>query len=141
MDYRKLSLSYSQKISFYAVMIAIGILMGWIFYDNLSYGIVIGVLLFTLKGEYIAFLISKRNGELLLQFKDLLYSLSSSAATGRSIRQGIIESYDFWQSTYAEDDYIMIELRTFIDKMEKSNIEDIYLLEDFGTRTGLEDIT
>ncbi len=121
-------------------MFLVGLIIGWIFYDNLKYGIVIGFALFTLEAEYKKYLLSQRNKELLLQFKDFLYSLSSSVATGRSIRQGIIESYEFWQNTYKKDDYILVELKSFIDRMEKSNVEDISLLEDFGERTGLEDI-
>ena len=140
MDYRKLTLTKTQKVYFYVAMFTIGFVIGWIFYDNLSYGMVIGLILLTLEGEYRRYLLEKRKKELLLQFRDLLYSLSSSVATGRSIRQALIESYTFWQGTYKEDDYIMQELKIFIDKMEKSNVEDIYLIEDFGIRTGLEDI-
>ena len=103
-------------------------------------GIVVGICLSALKGEYIKLLKQKRKDELLLQFKDLLYSLSTAVATGRSIRQGIIDSATFWKTTYAEDDYIMIELKDMKDKMEKSNIQDIVVLDDFAKRSGIKDI-
>lgn len=135
-----ITLTPMQKVVFSIAMITVGMIVGWIFYDNLVYGIVIGLLLLTLEGEYRVYLLERRKKELLLQFKDLLYSLSSSVATGRNIRQALIESYDFWQSTYKAEDYIIQELKIFIDKMEKSNIEDVYLLEDFGIRTGLDEI-
>ena len=121
-------------------MLVFGELIGWLYYDSFAYGFVIAILLMSLEDEYKQYLLDNRKKELLLQFKDFLYSLSSSVATGRSIRQGIIESYEFWKTSYQENAYILIELRDFIDKMEKSNIEDIALLEDFGQRTGLEDI-
>ncbi len=140
LDYKKLELSFKQTIAFYSATILAGLIIGWIFYDSYVIGLLIGVALCSLEGEYRAYLIDKRKKELILQFRDFLYSLSSSVSTGRSIRQGIYESYDFWKGTYDEDDYIMIELKSFITKMEKSNDEDIELLEDFAIRTGLKDV-
>ena len=127
-------------VIFYTAVMSIGLIIGWIFYDSLIIGCIASILLNGLKDEYKNYLLIKRNQELLLQFRDFLYSLASSSNTGRSIRQGIEESYEFWKNTYREDDYIMVELRTFMEKMEKSNIEDVELLEDFAHRSGLKEI-
>lgn len=135
-----MELSAKQKVLFFSTMMTFGELIGWLFYDSLLYGFVISLLLLSFDDEYKKHLLTKRKKELLLQFKDFLYSLSSSVTTGRSVRQGIIESYEFWKTSYDDNSYILKELKGFIDKMEKSNVEDIALLEDFGQRTGLEDI-
>lgn len=140
MNYKVMELTLGEKIAFYLVVLIGGLLIGWIFYDSCAGGILIGAVLLSLEGEYKAHLLNRRNQELLLQFRDFLYSLSSSVGAGRSIRQGIIESYDFWKATYKENDYIMLEMQDFMEKMEKSNVEDVALLEDFGERSGQEDI-
>ena len=140
LNYKELDLSLGEKIYFCLLILMIGLIVGWIFYDSLVIGCVITLLLYPLEKEYRRYLNIKREQELLLQFKDFLYSVSSSVSSGRSIGQGIRESYSFWKGTYADDDYIMIELKMFIEKMEKSNAEDVYLLEDFAMRSGLKDI-
>ena len=140
MDYKKTELSFDQKLYFYMISTLGGLTIGWIFYDSFVIGLFIGVILWSLESEYGKYLNDKRKSELLLQFKDLLYSLASSVSTGRSIRQALFESYEFWQGTYAESDYIMLELKSFITKMERSNIDEIELIEDFASRTGLKDI-
>lgn len=140
MNYEELELNPRENYIFLCVMGVLGLVIGWLFYDSLPFGILVGICLFSLKGEYIKFLKLKRKEELLLQFKDLLYSLSTAVATGRSIRQGLIDSATFWQGTYDEDDYIMVELREMTAKMEQSNIQDIAVLNDFAKRSGIKDI-
>ena len=140
MNYEELELNFYENVTFYGVLGGMGISIGWLFYDNLYIGIIVGICLYFLKNEYIKFLKHKRKDELLLQFKDLLYSLSTAVTTGRSIRQGIIDSLVFWQGTYNEDDYIMVELKSMITKMEQSNIQDISVLSDFSKRSGIKDI-
>lgn len=140
MNYREIDLLLGEKIYFCLFISAVGLVVGWIFYDSLVIGGLITILLYPLEKEYKRYLKMKREQELLLQFKDFLYSLSSTASSGRSIGQGIRESYLFWKGTYTDDDYIMVELKMFIEKMEKSNAEEVYLLEDFAARSGLKDI-
>lgn len=140
MNYKEIDLSLGEKLYFWLFILSIGLIVGWIFYDNFVIGCIITISLSSFEKEYKRYLGMKREQELLLQFKDFLYSLSSAVSSGRSIGQGIRESYSFWQGTYAEDDYIMIELKSFIEQMEKSNTEDVYLLENFALRSGLKDI-
>ena len=74
------------------------------------------------------------------QFKDLLYSMSAAVSTGRSLGQAIEESAEFWQGTYGEKDYIMIEISGMVRKMKESNMPDVEVLRDFGDRSGIDDI-
>ena len=140
MDYKVITLDINNRIILYCVVGVIGLGVGWLFYDSIFAGIIIFIALLSFEGEYKNFLIAKRNQELLLQFKDFLYSLSTAVSTGRNISQGIRESYMFWKGTYSEDDYIMLELRSFVEIMEKGQVDEISILEDFASRSGLEDI-
>lgn len=140
MNYEKWDLTLSELYLFYGLMIIAGCIIGWLFYDSIPAGILVGIIFCTKKVELENYLITKRKRELLLQFKDFLYSLSSSVSTGRSIRQGIAESLEFWRETYNEDDYIIVELEDMINKMEKGNMQDIAVLDDFANRSGLRDV-
>jgi len=77
---------------------------------------------------------------LLLQFKDLLYYLSSSVSVGRSIRQALNEAIESLSGTYSHSDYIITELIYMTERMQRSNESDIAVLEDFASRTDLEDV-
>lgn len=141
MNYKELELNLGEKSVFYLCTIVFGTIVGWLFYDSCIFGIFIGFVLSTQNQIIVNYLKEKRNRELLVQFKDLLYSLSASISTGKSITHGLKDSLRFWKDTYDDDDYIMIELRTMTDKMEKGNVSEILLLEDFANRSGLKDIS
>ena len=68
--------------------------------------------------QYGKFASEKKKEVLLEQFKDLLYSMSAAVSTGRSLGQAIEESAEFWQGTYGEKDYIMIEISGMVRKMK-----------------------
>ena len=54
--------------------------------------------------------IEKRRRELLIQFRDLLYSVASSVSVGRSMTQALEESLNFWNGMYDENDLIITDL-------------------------------
>lgn len=140
MDYRTWNLTVYEKIIFRLSVVVVGIGVGWIFYGNVLPGIVIGIILTASEKKYKEFLITKRKEQLLAQFKDLLYSLSSAVSTGRSLGQAIEESIKFWEGTYDESDYIIKELMLMSKKMRESNISDIDAFKDFAERSDLDDI-
>jgi len=141
MNYMELELNLGEKTMFSLCTMILGTIVGWLFYDSCVLGTFIGFVLSTQDQMIVDYLKEKRNRELLAQFKDLLYSLSASISTGKSITQGLKESMQFWKDTYDDEDYIMMELRTMTTKMEKGNISEIILLDDFAKRTGLKDIS
>ena len=140
MDYKLMDLSSSEKKYFYCIAFFLGIVIGWLFFESLLMGVLAGSILCTKTDLLKEYLSIKKKQKLLTQFKDFLYSLSSSALTGRSIGQGIADSIDFWKDTYEDDAFIMIELRAMNDKLKKGNMQDIAVLEDFANRTGLRDV-
>ncbi|MDD6816779.1 MAG: hypothetical protein PUE84_10080, partial [Firmicutes bacterium] len=76
----------------------------------------------------------------LLQFRDVLYSISSAVSVGRSMAQALEESMDFWKGTYDEKDLIMRELAAMVRQMKEGNARDLDVLKDFAGRSGLQDI-
>lgn len=139
-NYENLGLSVREKGIFRIGVLAFGIAAGWLFYDKAAMGLAIGAALFPFEGEYGKNLAEKRKNALLMQFKDLLYSLSSSLSTGRSIGQGLEEAIDFCLGAYGEEDYIICELRAMVKKMKEGNVPEMEVLEDFSQRANLEDI-
>ena len=120
--------------------LAIGVAAGVIYFDDPLYGLVIFICLMFAYPVYRAGEEKKQKQELLLEFKDLLYSLSASLSLGRNMKQALGESLDFWGNTYGHRDIIVIETRRMIREMEETNAQDVKVLRDFAERSGLSDI-
>ncbi len=125
---------------FFAGAPALGIILGKIYFDSWLAG---GALTAVLLMLYPCFRRSeeeKAKRELLIQFRDLLYSLSASFSVGRNMKQALTESLDFWGNTYTGSDPIVTETKRMIREMEEANETDVKVLKDFGERSGLRDI-
>ncbi len=131
----------SRKLRSITVKItALGMTTGILFYDSLIAGFSLTVLLSFLFPKYKKTAIENEKNRLLIQFRDMLYSVSSSVSSGRTMGQALEESIDFWRSTYEEKDYIMRELRYMTGQIRNSNERDTVVLMDFAKRSGLDDI-
>lgn len=115
---------------------------GWLFYDRPGLGLLLGALLFLLaKPRYVLWQVERRKRTLLLQFRDVLYSVSSCVSAGRSLGQALEESIGFWKGTYGEKDLIIRELAGMVRRMKEGNERDIDVLKDFAARCGLQDVS
>lgn len=134
-----LALSDKEIRIFAAGAACAGMVTGLLFYDSPAAGILLTAAMIFFFPLYKKSLIEKKRGHRLVQFRDLLYSVSSSIAAGRSMGQALEESVDFWKSTYGPEDYIMTELRLMTAQMRAGNEKDIDVLKEFAARSGLED--
>ena len=86
-------------LKFSAATFFIGMATGYIYFDDPVSGIVIFLCLYFAYPVYRKGLERKRRQEMLIQFKDLLYSVSASLSLGRNMRQALEESLAFWGNT------------------------------------------
>lgn len=139
--YDSMDLSTAEKQRFAIGALTLGMTTGLLFYDSPAAGIFLTLCCGLYLPRYKRSLTEKKKNQLLLQFRDLLYSISSSVSAGRTVAQAMKESVDFWKATYEENDYIMQELAYMNGRIEKSGEKDIDVLRDFAARSGLEDIS
>ena len=128
-------------LKFSAAAFLTGMMTGYIYFDDPAAGLVIFLCLY---GAYPAYKRSeerKRKQVLLVQFKDLLYSLSASLSLGRNMKQALEESLSFWGNTYDEKDPMIIEVNKMLKEIKETNAQDIKVLRDFADRSGIPDIT
>lgn len=140
-NYAHWAFSMKDKVTILSYAIAGGMAVGWLFYDSLLLGIVLSFFLLFTAGIYRRRCVDKRKRQLLLQFRDLLYAVSSSLSVGRSMTQALNEAVDFWAGVYTEEDDMIRELRYMTGQMAQSNAKDIDVLRDFAERSGLADVT
>lgn len=130
----------TEKIFYSIVGIIIFALIGYTFYRNIIVAAVLGCggLLFPDYMYYV--LLDKRKRNLNMQFKDLLYSVSSSLGAGKSVERAFIEAPADLKMLYPDENTDIIrELNYIINGLSlNETIED--LLYDLAERSGDEDI-
>lgn len=131
----------SAEKSFYTVVgIAIFALIGFTFYRNVIIAAIVGALGIFFPDYMYKLLLQKRKKNLNMQFKDLLYSISSSLSAGKSIERAFIEAPADLKMIYPDENADIIrELGYIINGLSlNETIED--LLYDLAVRSGDEDI-
>lgn len=121
--------------------IGIGGLVAYLFFKSIIVTVIAAVAVAVLaQGIYQESRQKKREKELLLQFKDLLESLTSSYATGKNTLDSFKDAWNDLEQIYGEQADITRELAMLITGMENNmRIED--LLTNFAKRSGLEDVS
>ena len=125
---------------FYILLAAAGLFaLGWIFYQNVILSALLALLSLAYPPLRTRQIIAKRRQQLTLQFKDMLYSLSSAIGAGNSVERAMAATLEDMERQYSEEAYIVKELGLICSKLEMNqNIEDLFA--DLGRRSGIGDI-
>jgi len=115
--------------------------IGYLFYHHALVALIIAAGAIACPGPYSRFLLARRRATLSIQFKQALYSLSSSLAAGRSVENSFREAIQDLKllSPEGENDLIR-EFGIIIARMEYGEPVEAALL-DFARRAAMEDIT
>ena len=115
-------------------------LVGYVFYRNWILSAIL--MLFSVKFPEIRTkqIIEKRKNQLTLQFKDMLYSLSSALSVGKSVETGIRDSLQDLRVMYPDPNTdILREMEYILRGIGMNNtVEEMFA--QFGERAHLEDI-
>jgi len=139
-NYDEYDLTKKESWLFY---ISCGLLLfvtGMLFYKNIIISVVLVAATLPLKKYYSKSVAKKRKAELAIQFKDLLYSLSASFATGRHMISALEEAYENLLLIYKRDDMIMVEIKHICDCLIVNKQSEEEVLYDFAKRSGINDI-
>lgn len=139
-DYHIYNMTAKDRIAAGLAGAGIGAVVSWLFFKNVIVTMAASAAIAALaQGIYRESRQKKRKKELLLQFKDLLESLTSSYATGKNTLDSFRDAWGDLEQIYGEKSDITTELAIIVTGMENNiKIED--LLTNFAQRSGLEDI-
>lgn len=139
-DYHVYHMSVRDRMAAGLIGMGIGGLVSYLFFKNLVITIAAAAAVAALaQGVYQENKLKKRKKELLLQFKDLLESLTASYATGKNTLESFRDAWNDLEQIYGEQSDIATELAIIVSGMENNiNIEE--LLTNFAQRSGLEDV-
>lgn len=118
--------------------IAVGV--SWLFFYNIIVSavaaVVIGILAQSIYQDY---KLEKRKKSLLLQFKDLLESLTSSYSAGKNTLESFTDAERDMEQIYGAEADIVKEMKIIVGGM-RNNINVEVLLMNFADRSGLDDV-
>lgn len=139
-DYDVYVMSKNEKIM-YLVFAAICIfIVGMIFYQNLVMAASLSLLCFYFPKIRTKQIIEKRKKELNLQFKDMLYALSSSMIAGKSIEMAFKDILKDLAVIYPDPKTPIIQEVNYIVRSLEMNETIESALDQFAERTHIEDI-
>ena len=140
-DYKVYILSAKERLLAIVVGFAVGFGASFVYFNSKILGIIVGCLL-ALKAPSIFrdMQQKKRLNELRLQFRDLLESLSNSYTVGMTANRAFHEAYADMISEHGEGSYIANEVALICSAHDTQGIEIKDMINDFGNRSGLEDV-
>lgn len=156
-NYKVYYMSVIEKILYFLLAFAVGAAVGYLFYGGIGktvdgdptkttyilnvtissiVGLIAGKAFIPIRVEQI---IKKKKKKLNTQFRDMLEALNTSLGAGKNVVDSFHSVYSDLKVQYEEDAYILKELEVIISGMA-NNIDIEVLLEDFGKRSGNDDI-
>lgn len=140
-DYTVHTLTAKQFIGAICVggILLVGI--GYIFFHSIALSLILSIGAYKAPKLVSNYLLERRKNAISLQFKQALYSISSSLAAGRSVENGFLNAIEDLRLLYPGGDNDLIkELSIICTKMQYGQpIEEA--LQDFSRRAGNEEIT
>ena len=140
LDYSVYYMKKSEWLMYALAAAAVLFVLGMIFYRQPIFAGVLALLGLKFPELQTKSIIAKRRQKLALQFKDMLYSLSSAVGSGSSVEMAMRLVLDDMEKMYVSSDtYIIQELVLMVSKLNLgANIEDLF--RDLADRSGIEDI-
>ncbi len=140
-DYTVYILSLKERILAVLAGMLVGFAASYIYYDYMPISIAVGlVVAYKAMSIYQGMLFRKRQKELRLQFRDLLESLSNSYTVGMTANRAFHTAYNDMTVEHGADSYIAREVQLICAAHDNQGIEIKDMLNDFATRSGIDDV-
>jgi len=131
----------SERIKYILIGMSIMFMLGFIFYRSLIISMVVSFLGVLLPRCVKEAKIKKRQNQLLLEFKDALYSIYTSLSAGISPENAIINVVSDMEDLYGESNNFIVEEFNIMKRRINLNLDIDEVLKDFSKRADIEDIT
>ncbi len=132
-------LSSGQRMIYYILSYMTLVAIAYLFYKSLIISLIFGFLSIKLEPVYESYIMQRRKEELLLQFKDFLYIISSSISVSKSMETAIKESKEGLRMMYG-DGIIVKEVERMIIAIDERKYSGEEALKDMAKRADIEEI-
>ena len=139
-DYNVYVMTKEEKIINIIVAAVAIFAVGFVFYKSVILSAVLCLLSLKWPKIRVKQIIAKRKKELSVQFKDMLYALSSSLTAGRSVESGLKECLKDLQIIYPDENTYIIQEISYIVRGIEMNETVENMFAQFSERAHVEDI-
>lgn len=139
-DLRIYRFNRSENIFFVSGIVLAGLLVSYLMYRNLVFGLVIIPLAPRLRNMAQTVLADRRRQRYMDEFKDFLFMASTAIGAGRSMKDAIAESIPSLRSIHGNDSILAGELDKAFERMEIGGENDVTVLMDLALSSGIEDV-
>lgn len=156
-NYKVYYMNFFEKVLYFLIAFIVGAAVGYLFYGGIgtdefgnptaltwtlniffagAAGLAAGIAFVPMRAKQI---VAKQRKKLNGQFRDMLEALNTSLGAGKNVVDSFRSVYEDLKVQYDDGAYILKELEVILSGMNNNvDIED--LLEDFGRRSGIDDI-
>ena len=139
-DYAVLHPTMVQKVSWFIIAMTVVTALSYLVYESIKLGVILGLIagVFFIPIRKKA-VIAKRKKQLIIQFREMLESISTSLNSGKNVTDAFISSRNDLAVQFPEETDIITEVDIIIQGIHNNlKIED--LLTDFADRCQLQDV-
>ncbi len=137
-DYRTYEMKPGETLCFFGCLAGALLAFGYLFYGNLFLAVLTPFIWKKSKNLYCGYRAEKRRNQLLLQFRDFLYSLSGSFAAGRHMEEALEEAGRNLADIYGGS-MMEREIHEMICRIRETGQSELEAVEAFAVRSGLPD--
>ena len=139
-DYGRYKFSVKELESYLIRSYLVMFVCAYVFYGNLIFSLIVGLLCVGGLGVYRKLKVEERRNSLRLQFKDMLYSMSSSITSGRHLKEAIEDSEEAVSLINGSDAILTREIRHMCRLMQETNCSAEDAFRDLAVRSGVKEI-
>jgi len=139
-DYSVYIMSKREKVLYILAAACVIFVVGMIFYQNIILSLILSLAALWFPKIRTKQIIRRRQSELNTQFKDLLYSLSSSMSAGRSLEMAFRDARRDLAVLYPDEETPIMQETAYIIRCISMNMTVENAISQFAARAHLEDI-
>ncbi len=139
-DYRRYEPGKKERQMFYACSCAALFSTGMLFYRNVLPALCFCLLSIPLEGRYTEYMAARRRNRLTEGFRDALYSISSSVASGRQLPSALEDAAAQLALSWGEDSDIYREFSRICLEYKTLNGDPDAMIEDLALRSASDEI-
>lgn len=139
-DYHIYDMTLMDRFKAAGIGVGVGVAVGYVFFESVIAAVILSAAVaVAAQKPFREYCRKQRLKKLLLQFKDLLETLTSSYSAGQTTTMAFADAMGEMASLYGENSDIVNELRMINAGLQHNyNIEDLLL--NFAQRSGLDDV-
>lgn len=139
-DYNVYIMSKKEKIFYMTAAMMVLFVVGFIFYHNIILSFLLMLLGIKFPDIRTVQIIEKRKKQLTVQFKDMLYSLSSALSVGKSVEMGLRDCLKDLEIIYPDKSTDIIVEIEYILRGIGMNATTESMFQQFADRAHIEDV-